>query len=157
MGDRGFNFFWSDRYASNDYARGFECPEKAKYQLLTAFEVLEHLTDPVTDLSGLMELSDNVFVSTYTVPEPVPALSDWWYYSPTTGQHVSFYTRRSLEILADRFGRRLYSQGAYHLFTKEPQSDFLYKLATRFWIARVMNRMYSRPSLIESDLAAMIR
>jgi 2-polyprenyl-3-methyl-5-hydroxy-6-metoxy-1,4-benzoquinol methylase len=157
MRDRGFHFAWLDRYATNDYARGFEYQESAKYEFLTAFEVLEHLTDPVSDLAGMMELSDNVFVSTFTVPEPVPALSDWWYYSPTSGQHVSIYTRRSLEILAAHFGRRLLSHGSYHLFTKEPKSDTLFSLATRFRIARMVNRMYRRQSLVESDLATMTR
>ena len=155
MRDRGFQFFWFDRYATNDYARGFEYCEDTKYEFLTAFEVLEHLVDPVAELAALMELSDNVFVSTFTIPDPVPALSDWWYYSPTTGQHVSFYTRRSLEILATRFGRRLLSHGSYHLFTKEPKSRPLFTIATRYRLARFLNSMYRRTSLIDSDLAAM--
>ena len=70
MRDRGFNFFWSDRYATNDYARGFEAPAGKRFDFLTAFEVLEHLPDPISDVSRLMELSDNVFVSTALVPSP---------------------------------------------------------------------------------------
>jgi hypothetical protein len=157
MRDRGYNFFWFDRYASNDYARGFEYNNKVRYDFLTAFEVLEHLSDPVHELSELMELSDNVFVSTYTVPDPVPALADWWYYSPITGQHISFYTRQSLEILAARFKRRLFSHGAYHLFTKEPHSKLLFQIATRPRLARIVNQMFRRTSLIDADLTAMTR
>jgi hypothetical protein len=40
MRDRGFNFFWSDLHATNDYARGFEYQEGSTYDFLTAFEVL---------------------------------------------------------------------------------------------------------------------
>ena len=156
MRDRGFNFFWSDLHAVNDYARGFEVQEGATYDFLTAFEVLEHLADPVSDLSRLMELSDNVFVSTCIVPQPSPGLGDWWYYLPSTGQHISFYTTESLHRLAARFGRQLLTCGSYHLFTREPQSDLLYKLATKLRIARVVNRMYRRASLIEKDFEQII-
>jgi 2-polyprenyl-3-methyl-5-hydroxy-6-metoxy-1,4-benzoquinol methylase len=155
MRDNGFNFYWSDLHATNDYARGFEYQRGLTYDFLTAFEVLEHLTDPIADLSKLMSLSDNVFVSTCIVPQPAPGLSDWWYYLPTTGQHIAFYTTESLRILAARLGRNLLSFGPYHLFTKEPKSRLLYRLATKPKIARLVNRMYRRPSLIENDYQKM--
>jgi len=156
MRDRGFNFFWSDLHATNDYARGFEVQEGATYDFLTAFEVLEHLADPVTDLSRLMDLSDNVFVSTCIVPQPSPGLGDWWYYVPSTGQHISFYTTKSLHRIAARFGRRLLTCGSYHLFTRKPQSDLLYRFATKARVARVVNRIYRRASLIENDFEKTI-
>lgn len=156
MRDRGFNFFWSDLHATNDYARGFELLEGSTYDFLTAFEVLEHLIDPVSDLSRLMDLSENVFVSTCIVPQPAPGLSDWWYYVPSTGQHISFYTTESLHRVAARFGRRLLTCGSYHLFTRETRSDLLYKAANNLWIARIVNQMYRRASLIENDFEKMI-
>jgi hypothetical protein len=157
MRDRGFNFFWSDLHATNDYARGFEFQEGATYDFLTAFEVLEHLADPVSDLSRLMDLSDNVFVSTCIVPQPSPGLSDWWYYVPSTGQHISFYTTESLRRIAIQFGRQLLTCGPYHLFTREPQSSVLYKLATKLRIAQIINRVYQREGLIETDFEKMTR
>ncbi len=155
MRDKGFNFYWSDLHATNDYACGFECQEGLTYDFLTAFEVLEHLTDPVADLSELMSISDNVFVSTYTLPEPAPRLPDWWYYVPTTGQHIAFYTAEALRILAARFGRSLLSVGPYHLFTKDPKNPLLFRLATSLRTAPIANRLYRRPSLIESDFQQM--
>lgn len=155
MRDRGFNFFWSDLHATNDYARGFEREDGTTFDFLTAFEVLEHLIDPIAELSKLMELSKNVFVSTCVVPEPAPGLSDWWYYVPTTGQHISFYTRESLRLLAARFGRTLLSAGSYHLFAMEPQSILLYRLASRFRAARIVNSVFRHSSLIESDFNQM--
>lgn len=157
MRDRGFNFSWFDLHATNHYACGFEYQEGSTYDFLTAFEVLEHLADPVADLSKLMTLSENVFVSTCVVPQPAPGLSDWWYFAPTTGQHIAFYTTDSLRLLAARFGRHLLSVGSYHLFTKDPKSDLLYRLATNFRIAGIVNRVYRRPSLIETDLQQMTR
>jgi hypothetical protein len=156
MRDRGFNFYWSDLHATNDYARGFEWQEGSTYDFLTAFEVVEHLTDPVSDMSRLMSLSDHVFVSTCVLPQPAPALSDWWYYVPSTGQHIAFYTMESLRVLATRFGRNLFSVGPYHLFTKEPKNHLLYRLATNLRIARLLNHAYRRSSLIENDFQQMI-
>jgi 2-polyprenyl-3-methyl-5-hydroxy-6-metoxy-1,4-benzoquinol methylase len=155
MRDKGFDFSWADLHASNDYARGFEYQEEETYDFLTAFEVLEHLTDPVADLSKMMSLSENVFVSTCVVPEPAPGLAEWWYFVPTSGQHIAFYTAESLRILAATFGRHLLSVGPYHLFSKRPKSAFLYRLATHFRTASILNSMLRRPSLIESDFQQM--
>jgi len=157
MRDRGFNFFWSDLHASNDYARGFEHVEGTTYNLLTAFEVLEHLVDPVAEFERLSNLADNIFVSTALVPEPAPALPDWWYYAPLSGQHVSFFTPKALQALAARFSRSLVSYGSYHLFTKEPVSSLRYRIAARYRLARVINAFYRRPGLIESDHELMSR
>jgi hypothetical protein len=157
MRDRGFNFFWSDMHASNDYARGFEREQEIGFDFLTSFEVLEHLVDPIRGLEEMMSLSENVFVSTCFVPEPAPRLDDWWYYVPTTGQHVSFYTKESLHLLARRFGKHLSSFGPYHLFTRKPQNRLFYHLANRVKFARIVNYVYRRTSLIESDFEKMTR
>src|ERR1700722_11538366 len=62
MRDGGFDFYWSDRYAKNLYARGFEHVPGRKYDLLTAYEVLEHLPDPLQDLELMLDLGDNALV-----------------------------------------------------------------------------------------------
>ncbi len=157
MRDRGFNFFWSDLYATNDYARGFESQKGSTYDFLTAFEVLEHLIDPVAGLSQLMNLSENVFVSTCLVPSPAPGLANWSYYVPTTGQHIAFYTMESLQILADRFDRNLLSVNQYHLFTKSPQSKRLYSFAINVRVATIANQVYRRSSLVDTDFKHMTR
>ena len=154
MRDRGFNFFWADLHAANHFARGFEAPEQ-KFDFLTAFELMEHLADPMTDIAKMMDLSENVLVSTCLVPEPAPRLSDWWYYMPSSGQHVAFYTIESLRIIAKKFNRHLLSVGTFHLFTKERVSYSRYRFATRPRIARLINKTYSRPSLIARDLESM--
>ena len=74
MRDRGFDFHWRDLYASNNYARGFEYEPTCRYDFLTAFEVLEHFVDPMSELEQIMQLSRNVFVTTLPVPDPPPRL-----------------------------------------------------------------------------------
>jgi 2-polyprenyl-3-methyl-5-hydroxy-6-metoxy-1,4-benzoquinol methylase len=105
MRDRGFNFFWKDLYASNHFARGFEFDPKISYDFVTAFEVLEHFVEPMRELESIMDIADNVFVSTLTVPTPTPQLSDSWYYLPSTGQHLSFYTKETLLHIAAHYQR----------------------------------------------------
>ena len=55
MRDRGFDFRWHDRYAQNLLSRGFEAEADADgFELVTAFEVLEHLVDPVPEVAGML-------------------------------------------------------------------------------------------------------
>jgi hypothetical protein len=151
MRDKGFDFLWRDLYASNDYARGFEYRNGESCDFLTSFEVLEHLVDPLEELSTMMALSDNVFVSTLPLPDPPPRLSEWWYYVPSTGQHISFYTPKSLQAVARRFGRHLLSHGGYHLFTKRPINRLLFRVAMSYKASLILRPLSRRRGLIESD------
>ena len=157
MRDKGFNFFWSDRHARNDYAHGFESEVGTRFDFLTAFEVLEHLVEPISELSTLMEASDNVLVTTCLVPTPAPKLPDWWYYVPTSGQHVSFYTERSLDLLGAHFGRSVVSFGPYHLFSKRPVNRLKFRLASHFRSAQLINLLFRRPSLTDQDFRQMTK
>ena len=71
MRDRGFNFFWKDLYAKNIHARTFEHAPDVRYDLVTAFELLEHLPNPLEGLAAFA-LSDNVLTTTSLEPEPLP-------------------------------------------------------------------------------------
>lgn len=64
MRGRGFDFYWSDPYAKNLHARGFEHVPGSRYDLLTASEVLEHLPNPLEDIACMLDLADNVLVTT---------------------------------------------------------------------------------------------
>ena len=128
-----------------------------KFEFLTAFEVLEHLENPIADISELMDMSENVFVSTTLVPDPPPSPPDWWYYSPNSGQHISFYTRKSLQVIADRFNRNLLSRGDYHLFSREPKSEMKFRLAMNSKTARLITLLNPQPSLIDADYKHMTR
>jgi len=151
MRDRGFDFRWRDLYAPNDFARGFEYDPQSRYEFLTAFEVLEHFVDPMSEFERIMQLSPNIFVSTELLPDPLLSLNDWWYFSPSTGQHVSFYTQKTLQFIARQFNRHLLSNGHFHLFSSEPCNATLFRFAMHLRFAKLANTIKKRPSLIEAD------
>ena len=122
MRDAGYDFRWSDLYCRNLFARGFEAPEPlaGPYEAVTAFEVFEHLTNPTGEIRKLSAITSCLIFSTKLVSEPAPKPDDWWYYGLEHGQHIAFYTRKSVEVLAAHFGYRLVTDGTdLHVFSKK--------------------------------------
>ena len=133
MRDYGFNFYWSDKYCDNLVAVGFEASyELGAYQAVTAFEVIEHLEDPVQFVSDLLihAESETFIFSTQLFEGKPPAPEEWWYYSLETGQHIAFFQRRTLLALANRLGMKFYSVGNLHIFTRKELSATILKLCT---------------------------
>ena len=151
MRDRGYNFVLQDRYAKNIHARGFEHLDGTQYDLVTAFELLEHLPNPIEEIEQIFAMSDNVLTTTLVLPDPPPIPPDWWYYAVRGGQHVSLYTPAALKEVAKHFGRHLYSTGFYHLFTRQPIGSTRFRLATGTRSSALVSRLRRRRSLIASD------
>lgn len=122
MRERGFDFWHHDDYATPVFAREFQDPaDGGRYDLVTAFEVVEHLADPRRELAHLAERTDRVLFTTQLLPEPAPRVGEWWYYMPEVGQHITFHTPESLRLLAEDLGFRLTTNGVnWHMFHREP-------------------------------------
>lgn len=134
MRDIGFDFSWHDPYCDNIHARGFEFKsEQAPAKAVTAFEVLEHVINPIDFIADalLRTQSDTFIFSTELYKEKKPPMpEDWWYYSFQTGQHISFYHRSTLEKISKNLKMKMCSHGGIHMFTKRSIPESLFKLAT---------------------------
>jgi hypothetical protein len=111
MRDNGFEFYWQDIHASNQFAEGFEALPGQRFTLLTAFEVFEHLPQPLEVIADMFNYSDTLIFTTRLLPRWNIKPNEWWYFTPDTGQHVSLYSRESLEMIAKKFNVQLSSNG----------------------------------------------
>ncbi len=125
--DFGLNAFWEDKYAENIFAVGFERVPTSNEQikLLTAFEVLEHFTEPQKEIARLMACRPNFFFFSTKLYKGQG--SDWWYFL-NDGQHVQLYSKEGLWSLAKKHNYCFYTDGdSFHLFTKERQEANIMK------------------------------
>ena len=160
MRDQGFEFYWHDKWCDNLFAKAFEASEAGTetFELLTAFEVFEHLSHPLDELKEMLRFSKNVLFSTELLPVQAPPLGEWPYYCLEHGQHVSFYTVSSLLALAKRLDVNLYSNGSsLHLFTKKKISSFFFRLFSLYPMARVLNCFQWRKSLLKRDYEEAVK
>lgn len=154
MRDFGFDFFRFDKFCANLFAVGFDADieEKKQYELITAFEVFEHLTSPLDEIESMLNFSKNILFSTLLVPSHNPKPNEWWYYGLDHGQHISFFTLQSLSVIAERFSLNLYSNGSsLHLLTEKKIPDLWFRLISRDKISQIMNLLLKKESLLDSD------
>jgi Methyltransferase domain len=118
MRDIGFDFYWIDPYTKNLLSRGFEQKDSDNYHLVTTFESFEHFENPIEEIEKILKLSKNVIFSTELIPKTLPNPQDWWYYGREHGQHISIYSKKSLDIIAKKSHVIYYNLGNLHFFSK---------------------------------------
>ena len=145
MRDKGFDYWNTDKYCQNLFAEynDLEYFEKEqKFNLATAFEVFEHFEDPANQLHEPLSYSDNLLFSTELIPDDIKDLKSWWYFAFETGQHVSFYTLKSLEYLAQKNNKHFYSNGKnLHLFSSEKHKHNPFKIVDEKKLPFVIRKM----------------
>lgn len=149
MRDFGFDFYWADKFCQNLVALGFEYkPEIGACDALTAMEVMEHIADPIGFVrESFVDYGANTLIFTtelYGGCPPKP--QDWWYYSFETGQHISFYQKRTLQYIANELGLHFISAHGIHIFSKKKiNSILIYLITTKIatiilpWVVRFLN------------------
>lgn len=159
MRDRGYDFSHTDPLALNVFAEGHEITLSGsqRFDLVTAFEVLEHLVDPVAALADVASSTDRLLVTTQVLPDPPPRPGEWWYFTPESGQHITFYTRGSLTRLAHELGfDGVVTSDLLHYFFRGKASPIARAVVARpavayglGYLAAVADR---RHSLLQGDL-----
>lgn len=129
MRDTGYDFYWQDPFADNLFARGFEYKTNDKIELVTAFECFEHFVNPLEELEKIFKISDSILFSTRIFHGKPPKPDEWWYYSLNAGQHVSLYSKQTLQFIADKYGLYLNSDNkSFHLFSKKKINNSYFNL-----------------------------
>lgn len=161
MRDKGFNFYRHDIYCKNLFAKHFDIsdlPNNTKFDLLTAFEVFEHLENPIDELEKMLLLSDTIIFSTLLLPNDSVNPENWWYFIPETGQHISLFSLKTLEFISATLNLYFYSnKNDLHIFSKNKLDDnpFYSKKVTLF--EKIKNKLIKKNinvnklSLLHSD------
>lgn len=118
--DRGIDCRHWDPHTPNVFAQGLESAlaDRGRWSAVLASEVLEHLPDPWSFFGPVAARTDLIVATTTLVPLPVPAIGAWHYWSPEHGQHVAFYSRRTMDFIAGRLGMRYVPAGQLHVFAR---------------------------------------
>jgi hypothetical protein len=142
--DYGINCFVEDKYASDGYAQGFSTPNFATPDLILAFEVLEHLENPVSEIPALFDRKPAAILASTELYRGQGA--EWWYLTPETGQHVFFYSAEGLKRMARQHDYRLWFIGRYILFVRSALDSSLRRRLLEILCNRVTIR-FARAAL----------
>ena len=163
MRDRGFDFYREDKYCENLFSAHFDVddedmPQNKTFDLLTAFEVFEHLDDPLAELERMLSFSNSILFSTELQPQATfNKAEDWWYFSPEIGQHIALFSKQSLEELAKKHQCFVYSsRNNLHLLTKKKFTfnPLTYPVYSSLIMDKILRRNFLNPkSLLKEDYA----
>jgi hypothetical protein len=119
--DRGVNAFWSDKYSENLLARGFEYDGTSLVDVMLAFEVVEHLSDPLQIIGEIMKKA-NYFIFSVNLLKHCHYKSnkEWWYFAAESGQHIFFPSAKTLQYIALQYGCTYYNLFSLHIFARQP-------------------------------------
>jgi len=132
--DYGCNSFVMDKYSHPIYAQQFTAPTFDRPEIVLAYEVLEHFANPLEEIKKLFSYSANFYLfstSIYT-----NQTKDWWYLTPSTGQHIFFYSRKAVRIIAERYGFNFMVEGNLILFYKTNTLNIFQRLMIRVLLTR---------------------
>jgi Methyltransferase domain len=114
--DQGYDAYSFDRYIASIYAPHFVgCPSEP-YDLVSAFEVIEHFANPAKDLDEIFQAGPKIVLATTELFSGQPA--EWWYLAPREGQHVFFYSDNATRRIAAQYGYHLLIGRGFLLFSR---------------------------------------
>ncbi|HEX2787306.1 MAG TPA: class I SAM-dependent methyltransferase [Ignavibacteria bacterium] len=154
MRDIGYDFYWDDAYCENIFSKDFELKDvkEKKFELVTAFELCEHLVNPLEDFEKILKFSRNIFISTEVYPKTNPNLNEWWYFGLEHGQHVSIYSKETFEYLAKKYNLNFYTNGKnLHLLSSKKINSLFFKYISLYYIYISLRPFSSVKTLVNKD------
>jgi len=152
--DIGIDAYLYDKYATNHFASGFNAVPENRYGLVSAFEVLEHLVAPSTELNELFAFEPALLiVSTAVFTGQGP---EWPYLGPAKSEHVFFYSDQALDLIASRYNyRRMTFYGDVTIFYREtvsrPRLRMAAAILSRNYLSDILFALIRRRSHCDDD------
>jgi hypothetical protein len=147
MRDIGYKFYHHDIYTENIFAKNYEWDKEKLISGITCFECLEHLENPLLEIRKLRDIAPLLIFSTTPLHKPIPSL-DWDYYAFDHGQHISFYSPRTIQALGSQVKMHSISIGSIHILSERPIKEQKVR-----WLLKNANRLpypFSRRTLYET-------
>jgi len=138
MRDQGYNFFNDDKYAKPFYCAGFTADRIgiAKCDVVTSFEVFEHLSNPKAELANILRFEPKLWI--FSTQLYAGQGADWNYLGPSLGRHVFFYSAEALHAFAEANGYRFIRGWNLHMFVKAQGNPYAQRPAFRFGARRLL-------------------
>jgi hypothetical protein len=135
--DLGFDAVVYDKYVKNTYAEGFQGSLGRRAQVITCFEVWEHLSRPSEEIGVLFSSEpDLVVVSTDIYRRQGPG---WPYLGSSQGGHVFFYSEQAMKLIAAKYG--------YNVITRDSTTIFS-RARISLWRSLALNQALSPAGLL---------
>jgi hypothetical protein len=125
MRDQGYNFLCEDKHAEPFYCSGFTADHAnlTSCNVVTSFEVFEHLADPRTELAEIAGLKPQLWIfSTQLYSDQG---RDWNYFGPRQGRHVFFYSEKALNDFAAEHDFSFMRGRHLHMFVRREGNGYL--------------------------------
>lgn len=131
MRDYGYHFYWNDPFTTNIFARGYECDFSLprSYEAVTSFECFEHFVDPHAEIKKMLSVAPAIIFSTETFSGGTPSPERWQYYYFSHGQHISLYSLKSLQVLAQEYHLHLLTnKKSFHVLLPGNKSSIAFQI-----------------------------
>lgn len=115
--DHLFDCYAHDKYSKPSYSIDFQImPRERDIDLVVAFEVLEHFSNPKTDLEEIFMFQPKYVLATTELYSNQG--KEWSYLAQESGQHIFFYSGHAVNLIAQMFGYGVTIVGNMILFYK---------------------------------------
>jgi hypothetical protein len=159
--DLNINCYVEDMYAKPVYSIGYTSPNYVTPDVLMAFEVVEHFSNPDEEINNLFKYNSKITIISTCFYEGQGV--NWDYLSSETGQHVFFYTKKSFLYLANKYRREVIFIGNYAIFIKD-NINFMAVILMKIFLSPKIIRLVrsliqlipNRASKIDHDIMKII-